>query len=97
MLTTDLQNAYQEFIHLFHFLKNELERQLLDIRFQSNITENTMKYIDGEYLYIPSFKKRLVKAKMGQKKNRCSEILKSIMSIKMASVWKPYLASIVSP
>ena len=42
--TTDLQKAYQEFIRLFRFLRNELERQLPDFRFQSSITENAMDY-----------------------------------------------------
>ena len=42
--TTDLQKAYQEFIRLFRFLRNELERQLPDFRFQSGITENAMDY-----------------------------------------------------
>lgn len=42
--TTDLQKAYQEFIRLFRFLKNELERQMPDFRFQSSITENAMDY-----------------------------------------------------
>lgn len=42
--TTDLQKAYQEFVRLFHFLRNELERQLPGFRFQSNITENAMDY-----------------------------------------------------
>ena len=42
--TTDLQKAYQEFIRLFRFLRNELERQMLDFRFQSSITENAMDY-----------------------------------------------------
>ena len=42
--TTDLQKAYQEFIRMFRFLRNELERQLPDFRFQSNITENAMDY-----------------------------------------------------
>lgn len=42
--TTDLQKAYQEFIRLFRFLRNELEQQLPDFHFQSNITENAMDY-----------------------------------------------------
>ena len=42
--TTDLQKAYQEFICLFRFLRNELERQIPDFRFQSSITENAMDY-----------------------------------------------------
>ncbi|MEI3276459.1 MAG: hypothetical protein V8R57_01810 [Evtepia sp.] len=42
--TTDLQKAYQEFIRLFRFLRNELERQMPDFRFQSGITENAMDY-----------------------------------------------------
>ena len=41
---TDLQKAYQEFIRLFRFLRNELERQLPDFRFQSTIAENAMEY-----------------------------------------------------
>lgn len=42
--TTDLQKAYQEFIRLFRFLRNELERQMPDFRFQNSITENAMDY-----------------------------------------------------
>ena len=42
--TTDLQKAYQELIRLFRFLRNELERQMPDFRFQSSITENAMDY-----------------------------------------------------
>lgn len=42
--TTDLQKAYQEFIRLFRFLRNELKRQLPDFRFQSGINENAMDY-----------------------------------------------------
>lgn len=33
--TTDLQKAYQEFIRLFRFLRNELERQMPDFRFRA--------------------------------------------------------------
>ena len=47
--TTDLQKAYQEFIHLFRFLRNELERQLPDFRFQSSITENAMDYANFSF------------------------------------------------
>ena len=42
--TTDLQKAYQEFIRLFRFLRNELEWQMPDFRFQNSITENAMDY-----------------------------------------------------
>ena len=42
--TTGLQKAYQEFIRMFRFLRNELERQLPDFRIQSSITENAMDY-----------------------------------------------------
>ena len=42
--TTDLQRAYQEFIRLFRFLRNELERQLPDFHFQGSIAENAMDY-----------------------------------------------------
>ena len=42
--TTDVQKAYQEFIRLFRFLGNELERQMPDFRFQSSITENAIDY-----------------------------------------------------
>lgn len=42
--TTDVQKAYQEFIRLFRFLRNELERQMPDFRFQGSITENAMDY-----------------------------------------------------
>lgn len=42
--TTDLQKAYQEFIRLFRFLRNELEQQMPDFHFQSNLTENAMDY-----------------------------------------------------
>ncbi|OUQ61774.1 hypothetical protein B5E56_00395 [Flavonifractor sp. An112] len=42
--TTDLQKAYQEFVRLFRFLRNELERQLPDFRFQRSVTENAMDY-----------------------------------------------------
>ena len=44
MQTTDVQKAYQEFIRLFRFLGNELERQMPDFRFQSSVTENAMDY-----------------------------------------------------
>ena len=33
--TTDLQRTYQEFIRLFRFLRNELERQLPDFCFRA--------------------------------------------------------------
>ena len=42
--TTDLQKAYQEFIRLFRFLRNELERQLPDFRVQDSVTGNAMGY-----------------------------------------------------
>lgn len=42
--STDLQRAYQEFIRLFRYLRGELERQMPDYRFQSNISENAMAY-----------------------------------------------------
>lgn len=44
LLTTNLQEAYQEFIRLFRYLRSTLERQLPDYRFQSSISENAMEY-----------------------------------------------------
>ena len=40
--TTDLQKAYQEFIRLFRFLRNELERQMPDFRAALRKTPWTM-------------------------------------------------------
>lgn len=42
--TTNLEKAYQEFISLFRYVKIQLEKQLQDYRFQSNIVENAMDY-----------------------------------------------------
>lgn len=42
--TTDLQEAYQELIRMFRFLRNALEQQMPDFRFQGNIMENAMNY-----------------------------------------------------
>ena len=42
--TTDLQRAYQEFIRSFRYLRNRLEQQMPDFRFQSGISENAMEY-----------------------------------------------------
>lgn len=47
--TTDLQKAYQEFIRLFRFLRNDLERQMPDFRFQNSITENAMDYANFSF------------------------------------------------
>lgn len=58
--TTDLQKSYQEFIRLFRFLRNELERQLPDFRFQSGITENNMDYAYFSFTN-PSLKEKGVK------------------------------------
>ena len=58
--TTDLQKAYQEFIRLFRFLRNELERQLPDFHFQSGITENNMDYAYFSFTN-PSLKEKGVK------------------------------------
>ena len=42
--TTDLIEAYQEFIKLFRFLRIELEKTMTEYRFQGNISENGMDY-----------------------------------------------------
>lgn len=42
--TTDLIEAYQEFIKLFRFLRLELEKAMTEYRFQGNIAENGMGY-----------------------------------------------------
>ncbi|MGN0566719.1 MAG: DUF7000 family protein [Candidatus Limousia pullorum] len=42
--TTDLIEAYQEFIKLFRFLRIELEKTMTEYRFQGNIAENRMDY-----------------------------------------------------
>ena len=42
--TTDLIEAYQEFIKLFRFLRIELEKTMTEYRFQGNIAENGMDY-----------------------------------------------------
>jgi hypothetical protein len=42
--TTDLQKGYQEFIKLFRYLRIELEKELVEYRFSSNIVENNMDY-----------------------------------------------------
>ena len=58
--TTDLQKAYQEFIRLFRFLRNELERQMPDFRFQNSITENAMDYAYFSFTY-PGLKEKVLK------------------------------------
>lgn len=58
--TTDLQKAYQEFIRLFRFLRNELERQMPDFRFQSSITENAMDYAYFSFT-DPGLKEKVLK------------------------------------
>lgn len=60
MQTTDLQKAYQEFIRLFRFLRNELERQMPDFRFQNSITENAMDYAYFSFTY-PGLKEKVLK------------------------------------
>lgn len=42
--TTDLIEAYQEFIKLFRFLRIELEKTMTEYRFQGSIAENGMDY-----------------------------------------------------
>lgn len=42
--TTNLQQAYQEFIRFFRYLRIELEKQLPDCKFQGGIVENAMDY-----------------------------------------------------
>lgn len=42
--TTELQQGYQEFIKLFRYLRIELEKELVEYRFSSNIVENNMDY-----------------------------------------------------
>lgn len=58
--TTDLQKAYQEFIRLFRFLRNELERQLPDFRFQNSVTENAMDYAYFSFIN-PGLKEKSLK------------------------------------
>ena len=58
--TTDLQKANQEFIRLFRFLRNELERQMPDFRFQNSITENAMDYAYFSFTY-PGLKEKVLK------------------------------------
>ena len=68
--TTDLQKAYQEFIRLFRFLRNELERQMPDFRFQSSITENAMDYAYFS-LTNPALKEKCLKLTTGTSNWRC--------------------------
>lgn len=42
--TTALQESYQEFIHLFRYLRNELKNQLPEFTFSNNIEENQMNF-----------------------------------------------------
>lgn len=42
--TTELQQGYQEFIKLFRYLRIELEKELIEYKFSSNIVENNMDY-----------------------------------------------------
>lgn len=42
--TTDLQRSYQEFIRFFRCLRTELEDQLPDYKFQSDIVASAMDY-----------------------------------------------------
>lgn len=42
--TTDLEKSYQEFIRLFRFIRIELEKNMTQYKFQSNIVENGMDY-----------------------------------------------------
>lgn len=42
--TTDLADAYGEFVRLFRFLRLQLEKELPDYVFQGNIAENAMDY-----------------------------------------------------
>lgn len=44
LATTELQLGYQEFIKLFRFLRIELEKELPDFSFSSNIVENNMDF-----------------------------------------------------
>lgn len=44
LLTTELQLFYQEFIKLFRFLRIELEKELPNFSFSSNIVENNMDF-----------------------------------------------------
>lgn len=42
--TTDLQLAYQEFSRFFRYLRDELEKQFPDCKFQSGISEKALDY-----------------------------------------------------
>lgn len=42
--TTDMADAYGEFVRLFRFLRLQLEKELPDYVFQGNIAENAMDY-----------------------------------------------------
>lgn len=42
--TTQLQKAYQEWFRWFRFLRNELEKQMPDYKFQAAVAENGMEY-----------------------------------------------------
>ena len=41
---TNLQKGYQEFIHLFRWLRISLQTRFSSFRFQGNIVENNMEY-----------------------------------------------------
>lgn len=41
---TNLQKGYQEFIHLFRWLRISLQNRFSSFRFQGNIVENNMEY-----------------------------------------------------
>lgn len=44
LATTDIQQAYQEFVDLFRFVRIELEKQLPQYNFSSHIVENRLDF-----------------------------------------------------
>lgn len=42
--TTNLQKGYQEFIKFFRYLRNSLQKEMIDYKFTGNIVENNMDY-----------------------------------------------------
>ena len=50
--TTNLQRAYQEQIKFFRYLRNCLQKEMVDLKFTGNIVENNMDY---SYFQITNF------------------------------------------
>lgn len=91
--TTNLQKAYQEWFRWFRFLRNELERQMPDCKFQAVVAENGMEYAYFQFTSIPLKEKGLKVAVVFLHERFSLEVWLSGINRKKQVIWEGKLRS----